>query len=211
MSGLMRFLFWAAVVLGGFGVFLYFAFFDLWKLPSDDPQFVVSVEPTLSAGDLVVIARHGSPGTGNLVRCADPDEPRRFVVGRWMASPGDKVDILGENITINGEHASSPRGCATGKTSLTNPASGAQESLMCRQVEFAGLTHEVLTSVEHAEGHRAVTVDSGKIFIASDNRHMHLDSRDFGSIDPSSCEHVLFRLWGNSGFGDASHRFTIIW
>jgi hypothetical protein len=40
---------------------------------------------------------------------------------------------------------------------------------------------------------------------------MHLDSRDFGTIDPSSCQHIVFRLWGTTGFSDASHRFTIIW
>jgi signal peptidase I len=211
MSGLARFLFWVVVVLAGVGVFLYFAFFDVWRVPSDDPQFVVSVEPTMSGGDLVLVARHGSPSTGHLVRCADPDEPRRFVVGRWMAMAGEKVDISGENISINGEHASSPRGCVQPKATLTNPASGAVETLLCRQVEFAGLTHEVLQATQQAEGHHAMTVDPGKIFIASDNRHMHLDSRDFGSIDPSTCEHVLFRLWGDSGFGDASHRFTLIW
>jgi len=211
MSGFMRFLLWTVLILGALGAFLYFAFFDVWKLPADDPQFAVSVEPTLTVGDLVIIARHGSPSTGHLVRCADPDEPRRFVVGRWMAGGGDKVEIVGEGITVDGQRASSPRGCGRPPVSLTNPASGALEPLTCRQVEFAGLTHETLSSTEHAEGKRAMTVDPGKIFLASDNRHMHLDSRDFGSIDPSSCEHVLFRLWGDSGFGDASHRFTIIW
>jgi signal peptidase I len=198
-------------ILGGLGAFLYFGFFDIWKLPLDDPQFAVSVEPTLSAGDLVVIARHGSPGIGNLVRCSDPDEPRRFVVGRWMADGHEKLDFTGESITINGQHAASPRGCASAAAPLFNPASGARETLVCRQVEFAGMTHEILTSTEHAEADRTLTVDPGKIFLVSDNRHMHLDSRDFGSIDPGSCQHVLFRLWGDAGFSDASHRFSIIW
>jgi signal peptidase I len=211
MTGLPKFIVWTIVILGGIGGFLYLAFFDVWKVPSDDPQFVVSIEPTLRAGDLVVIARHGDPGVGNLVRCADPDEPRRFVVGRWMAGGNNKVDFIGESIAIDGQRPSSPRGCGRPPISLTNPASGALEPLLCRQVEFAGLTHEALVSGEHAEGNRTMTVDPGKIFLASDNRHMHLDSRDFGSIDPSSCEHVLFRLWGDSGFGDASHRFTLIW
>jgi signal peptidase I len=211
MSGFVRFLFWTALILGAFGAFLYFAFFDVWKIPSDDPQFGVSIEPTLSVGDVVLVARHGSPSTGNLVRCADPDEPRRFVVGRWMGGGGDRIEVAGESITINGQHASSPRGCGRPQVSLTNPASGALEPLVCRQVEFAGLTHEVFVSDAHAEGPRSVKVDPNKIFLASDNRHMHLDSRDFGTLDPSSCQHVLFRLWGDAGYGDASHRFTLIW
>jgi signal peptidase I len=211
MSGLTKFLFWTALVLAGLGVFLYFAFFDVWKVPGDDPQFGVSIEPTLSVGDLVLVARHGSPSRGNLVRCADPDEPRRFVVGRWMAQGRERVDFLSESITIDGQAAASPRGCGRPPVSLVNPATGSLEPLACRQVEFAGQTHEVLMSPEHLEGNRSMTVDLGKIFLASDNRHMHLDSRDFGSIDPSSCQHIVFRLWGETGFADASHRFTIVW
>jgi signal peptidase I len=211
MSGLYRFLVWTAIILGAIGGFLYFAFFDVWTLPSDDPQFVVSVEPTLSAGDIVLVARHGNPSTGNMVRCADPDEPRRFVVGRWVAGGGDKVVVEGESLLINGSHFSSPRGCGRDLPILTNPASGAQEKLACRQIEFAGITHEALFAQEHVEASRSVTVDPGKIMLISDNRHMHLDSRDFGTIDPSSCEHIVLRLWGRTGFGDAARRFTIIW
>jgi signal peptidase I len=211
MAGFTRFLAWVGLILGSLGVFLYFAFFDVWKVPGDDAQFAVSVEPTLTAGDLVVIARHGSPGRGNLVRCADPDEPRRWVVGRWMAGPGERVEFAGEGVSVDGQRATSPRGCDTPTVTLTNPASGNSEALVCRQLEFGGFTHETLVSTEHAEGNRSTKVDPARIFLVSDNRHMHLDSRDFGSIDPSSCQHVVFRLWGNSGFSDATHRLTFVW
>ena len=53
-------------------------------------------------------------------------------------------------------------------------------------------------------------VEPDKIFLVSDDRHIHKDSRDFGSVDASSCEHVVFRLWGQT-FGDASHRFNVLW
>src|SRR5271156_6843070 len=98
MNGLMRFLVWSALILGALGAFLYFAFFDVWRVPADDPQFVVSVEPTLSAGDLVLIARHGTPGSANLGRCAEPDEPRRFVVGPSVSGTGDKVVFDSESL-----------------------------------------------------------------------------------------------------------------
>jgi signal peptidase I len=211
MSGFYRFLLWSSILLGALGAFLYFAFFDVWRLPADDPQFAVSVEPTLSSGDIVLLARHGTPSTGNLVRCTDPDEPRRWVVGRWVASAGDKVVFDNENLLVNGAHFASPRGCGRPMPVLVNPASGAEEKLPCRQVEFAGITHEILTATEHAEGLRALTVDPNKVVLVSDNRHMHQDSRDFGSIDPASCEHIVFRLWGAGGYMDASRRFTIIW
>jgi signal peptidase I len=211
MAGFTRFVFWVVIVLVAFGAFLYFAFFDVWRVPSDDPQFAVSVEPTLSAGDLVVIARQGTPGLSHLVRCVDPDEPRRWVVGRWMASGGSKVEFAGEGVSVNGQRAWSPRGCERPRVTLTNPASGVQESLACRQVEMGGMVHEILLSTDHAESNRSSTVDPGRVFLVSDNHHLHLDSRDFGPVDPSSCQHVVFRLWGDSGFSDASRRLTILW
>jgi signal peptidase I len=45
----------------------------------------------------------------------------------------------------------------------------------------------------------------------SDDRYLHLDSRDYGTVPEESCQHVFFRLWGAAGFGDASRRFNIIW
>jgi signal peptidase I len=211
MNGFVRFVVWIVLVLVAIGAVLYFAFFDVWKVPGDDPQLSVSVAPTLAAGDYVLVARHGTPSTGNLVRCKDPDEPRRWVIGRWVASGGDHLDIVGERLTINGRSATSPRGCATPSMTLVNPATGNQEKLDCRQVEFAGLTHDMLVATAQAEGNRALTVDPGRIFLVSDNRHMHLDSRDFGSLESGSCEHLVFRLWGDTGYFDASHRFTILW
>jgi signal peptidase I len=134
------------------------------------------------------------------------------VVGRWIASAGDKVEFAGEGLAINGRTASSPGGCVTPSETLVNPATGTEEKLSCREVEFAGSTHETLVAATaHAEGTKATTVDPGRIFLVSDNRHMHLDSRDFGSIEPSSCEHLVFRLWGSAGYFDAAHRFTILW
>ena len=54
MNGLVKFILWVSVILGAVGVILYVALFDVWRVPRDDPQLAVSVEPTLSAGDLVV-------------------------------------------------------------------------------------------------------------------------------------------------------------
>src|SRR5580658_5954916 len=152
MAGFSRFVVWLVLIVGAMGAFLYFAFFDVWRVPADDPQFSVSVEPTLTAGDVVLTARHGNPGTGNLVRCADPDEPRRWVVGRWMAGAGDKVEFVGEAVSVDGQRTSSPRGCGKPAVTMTNPATGNQEPLLCRQVESAGTTSETLVSTQHAEG-----------------------------------------------------------
>ena len=70
---------------------LYAIAFDVWTVPTDDPMLTASIEPTLSAGDLVVVTRHGSIDRGNLVRCIDPQEPGRFVIARAIAKAGDQI------------------------------------------------------------------------------------------------------------------------
>jgi signal peptidase I len=211
MSGFVRFILWVALILGAIGAILYFGFFDVWTVPSDDPQLGVSIAPTLSTGDYVLVARHGTPSNGNLLRCKDPDEPRRWVIGRWEGSAGDKVEITGDALLVNGKNDSSLHACSTPTATLVNPATGTQEKLGCRTVESAGSSHDILVAASSAEGHKLITVDPGRIFLVSDNRHMHLDSRDFGSLESGSCEHVVFRLWGATGYFDAPHRFTILW
>jgi hypothetical protein len=45
----------------------------------------------------------------------------------------------------------------------------------------------------------------------SDDRHIHLDSRDYGQVAPGTCQHILFRIVGPAGFTDAKSRLTVIW
>lgn len=65
--------------------------------------------------------------------------------------------------------------------------------------------------VPGGETQQDVTVPSGRLFLMSDDRYLHLDSRDFGSLSDQSCQHLVFRLWSAEGFLDATHRFNIIW
>jgi signal peptidase I len=211
MNGLIKFLLWTAGILGAIGGFLYLTLLDFWRLPTDDAQLSVSVEPTLSAGDLVLVTRHGTPSVPYLVRCTDPDAPGRFVVGRIVGGGGDKVDLINESLTVNGGHAPSPRACVTSTVTLTNPATNSEETLNCRETEFGGITHQVLALSDHPEPGKSTQVESGKVYLVSDNHHMHLDSRDFGPVLPSSCQHIVARVWSRDGFGDDKHRFTFIW
>jgi signal peptidase I len=213
MRGFVKFLLWTGGIVGAILAALYFTLFDVWTLPLDDPQFTVSVEPTLSAGDVVLVARRTSPTSGNLVRCTDPDQPLRFIVGRIVGGANDTVDLTNESLTVNGTHIPSPRACSPKVDwTLTNPANSTDDKLVCRQQEFAGITHDTLVSVEHPEPGKVVKVEPGsRVYLVSDNRHMHEDSRDYGAVDPANCRHIVFRLVGAEGFGDARRRFTWIW
>jgi signal peptidase I len=211
MNGLVRFVLWVLAILGGICVILYLGLFDVWRLPLYDPQFVASVAPTLAGGDLVLISRHETPSFANLVRCADPDAPDRFVVGRLVGTSGDTVELASETLTINGHHTPFPRACDTSTMVMPNPATGSDETLSCSQEEIGGITHDTLRLSEHPEPAKSSQVQAGKVYLVSDNRHMHLDSRDFQGVDPSTCKHIVFRLWSAGGYGDAQRRLTFIW
>ena len=54
-------------------------------------------------------------------------------------------------------------------------------------------------------------VPAGQIFLASDNRHYHDDSRDFGAVTKESCkERVVFRLWSARGWFDETRRMMFV-
>jgi signal peptidase I len=210
MNGFVRFIGWVAGIAGAIGVILYVAFFDVWVTPTDDPQFLVSIEPTLSGGDTVLVLRHGTPSLPDLVRCGDPDAPGRFVVGRIMGSGGDKVAIIGETVDLNGSHSPSPRACSIPTATLRNPATGEDEKLVCLQQEFGGITFDVLHRSENAEPPKRVDVPPSQVYLISDNRHMHLDSRDFNAVDPNTCRRIVARLWSKRGWYDDEHRFSYV-
>ena len=194
-----------AVVAG-----IIFAIFDVWTVPSDDPQLSVSVEPTLSSGDVVLVLRSTGAGDGAVVRCTDPQAEGRYVVGRAMGASGDDIEVSGAGLRLNGKTPSAPYACEVSKVTLRNPANDEDTELTCFVEEFAGGTHQSLRG-KAVEREAKTKVEPGKVYLVSDNRVMHLDSRDFGTVAPSSCQRIAFRLWGSTGYLDTHKRLTAIW
>lgn len=187
-----------------------FAFFDVWTVPSDDPQLAASVEPTLSAGDVVLVSRVMGAKDGDVVRCADPQAEGRYVVARVMGVTGDKIAFRSGGLAINGKSPSAPYACDTPKVTLKNPATNQDLELDCFVEEYAGGTHQSLRGAA-VDRDVTATVDAQHVYLVSDDRVLHLDSRDFGAVAPATCQHVAFRLWGTSGYFDAHKRLSVIW
>ena len=87
------------------------------------------------------------------------------------------------------------------------PVAEALEVLLVKPGSFTIGSEEAETE----EPPTKVEVEAGRWFLVSDDRHLHLDSRDFGQIDPVGCQHIVFRLVGAAGFGDTAKRLSIIW
>jgi signal peptidase I len=202
---------WVAAIVGAIALVLDILFFEPWKVPTDDPLAAASTEPTLSAGDLVVVTRHGSVSRGELLRCADPDAPGRYVVARVLGLEGEQVRIEGEMVFLDNKRDPSPRACAPQMVTVHDPRTDDDVVLTCGIEEVGDMPYSVLRVSDHPELPTKALVEPGRCFLVSDNRHIHLDSRDFGQIDPNTCQHVVYRLVGAAGFGDSKRRLSLLW
>jgi signal peptidase I len=202
---------WVAAVFGSLLLALYALVFDVWRVPTDDPLLAASVEPTLSAGEVVLVMRHGSFGRGNLLRCPDPQAPGRFVIARAMARSGEKLEISGESVHIDGHRTPSPRACDEPQVIVRKPNTDDDVQLACSVEDFGEMDFSALRALDQPEPPTSATVEEGKWFLVSDDRHFHLDSRDYGQLEPSACQHIVFRLVGAAGFKDDKKRLDVIW
>jgi len=208
VKGFLKALLWIGGIVALILIILRLTVFRLWTIP-EDLVLDSSMRPTLASGDIVVVVTVGERGFGNLVRCADPEDPQRWVVGRIVGLQGDEVDIASGMLTVNGTHYNNTAPCAK-SIEVPHPTSGAPIAATCSRVEMAGGWH-YRADVPTTEGETKHKVGPGRVFLLSDDRTFHDDSRDFGAVQANTCtELIAFRLWGKSGFADAEHRFTYI-
>ena len=202
---------WLVGIVGSICLVLELFFVEVWRVPIDDPLLSAAIEPTLSAGDVIVVMRHSSVGRGDMLRCADPQAPGRFILARALAHSGETIAINNETVSLDGKRNPSPRACDPPTVTVRDPRSDEDVPLGCSVEEMGDMPFSVLRTSDHPEPPVSALVEPTKWFLVSDDRHVHLDSRDFGPIDPTTCQHVVFRLIGAAGFGDARRRLTLIW
>ena len=187
----------------------YTATFEHWTVPDGDPALASSVEPALHAGDTVALLRRGPIAHGDLVRCVDPSDPASFVAGRVLGVAGDAIDIDGNGVRINGDAASIAGACDRATRVVKNPLGGEQAELDCAIELLGGHRHPILAG-DRTISPTAATVDSGKLWLVSDDRRFHLDSRDFGAIERTTCARVVYILVGPAHGGEADRSFTAV-
>jgi len=205
-----RNLLWLVAILGAVGLLLYLFVFDTWVVPADDPAALVALQPLLTAEDRILTRRGSIPKNAQLARCLVPDGSGKYVIGRAFGSGGggEQIEVNNERVAVGGKLIASRHAC--GVVSVVHPVSGDLVPLNCSVEDNGSSVYSVLLHPEFREGQRLSKLEAGKLYLVSDNRHFHYDSRDFGPVDASTCEHVVFRLWGSS-YSDDSHRFNILW
>jgi signal peptidase I len=206
-----RGLVWTVGIIVAGGLFVRATLLDPWRVP-DDLVTNAALAPTLGAGDLVLVAKHGKGGFGDLVRCADPEDATKFVVGRVAGADFDNVETQGGSLVVNGKRYDPGLSCP--KPTFTIPDPGGDDDpieLTCGMVEMGGGTHMRATGGRAArEPKTERRVPNGSYFLLSDSRDLHQDSRDYGYVDQSTCHTIMFRLWSKAGWSDDDHRLNYI-
>jgi signal peptidase I len=207
VRGFVRSLVWISAIVAAIVLLLWLFVFDVWTVP-DDRMLAASVLPNLKPQDVVLVRKGGTPIFGELARCASPVTPGTFVVGRVFGGAGDPVQIDGNTIITAGKGLSSRHACPA--VTVVHPATEELMTLSCGVAETGAWTFEFLSSNESPGAVYTTVVEPGKLFLVSDDRVLHQDSRDFGAVDAATCQHVVYRLWGEH-YTDTSRRFTLLW
>ena len=208
----LRTLVWTAVTLAVIAGIARLLIVDAWKIPVDSPNFAISMEPTLSEGDTVLMITRGEPGFGELVRCTDPEDPTGFVVGRVAGVQNDLVITNGRSLTVNGKRYEGEMACPEPTSTVVHPVSGEEVTLACDQVQMGGRLHyRGVTQKRDITTPTQTTVGEGMLFLLSDDRSYPHDSRTFGTVPAASCRNrIFFRLWGKGGWADDKRRLSYI-
>lgn len=211
MEKLRRFIGWTLGALLVIVLLLRLLVLDVWTLP-DDAFLGASAAPVLGAGDTALVITRGEATFGELVRCADPQEAGAFVIGRIAGVEGDTVEVEGPRLTVNGKLYETESACAQPKVLVKHPETLKEVELSCGIVQMGGGWHYRISAPgAFQEQKKTARVLPGKVFLLSDNRAMHDDSRDFGLVDRSTCTHrFFFRLWGKGTWAEDRSRLSYI-
>lgn len=200
---------WVAGIGGAICLLLHLFVFELWTVPhGEDKLFETSIQPNLLADDHILVRRGSTPKYSELARCQHPTSSGRYVIGRVMGERGDSLEVSDNGVLTNGKRSATARGC--GQVVMPHPATEGLITLACGEIDSGSSTFKVLSSKEMSIGSAHALVETGKVYLVSDNRLLHEDSRDFGQVDASTCEHIVFRLYGEH-WTDSARRFSILW
>jgi signal peptidase I len=214
MKPWMRWSLWTVLIVGSVvGVFRYF-FIDFHTIPDDtsDPHNWAN-SPNLEPGDLALVWRGGEPHIGDMVRCADPTDPTKWMIARVIGTAGDRIEYVEGQLRINGFRVTTA-GCQRNPRKVIDP-SGGDVDMICYSEEIGGSKHDVQVAPNGPIANAEWKVEAGKLFLMTDNRsqpYSH-DSREpeVAQRPEEECkQRLVVRLMSKAGWGDSERRMTFL-
>jgi signal peptidase I len=167
---------------------------EAFSLPSG------SMLPTLLVGDRFYAVKGPGlrqPARGDIVVFASPQEPSQDFVKRVIGLAGDRVQLDGYRVRVNGS------ALETGLEAPSYVAPGPDPIRGELWRESLGEHHyRVLRDASHPSRDALdVTVEPNSVFLLGDNRDNSHDSRHFGSVPIESLKGRAAVIWASYGEG----------
>lgn len=157
---------------------------ELYHVPS------TSMSPGLEKGDYFFVDKDvNSPGCKRKIKRGDiatfvyPNDRTTIYVKRIIGMPGDKIEMSGTDLKVNGQ------AITKGSPSST------QEHLVVREKADSGETYEVYWKLGSRGAQLSLTVPEGQVFVLGDNRDEAYDSRKFGTLPLTDIIGVAKQVW----------------
>jgi signal peptidase I len=167
---------------------------ESFKVPS------ASMLPTILPGDrFLADKRVGHPGGVKLWRGAIavflyPNDRTMMYVKRIIGLPGDRVDLDGTSLKVNGIELRQQVLTSLGTPSLDRML--ADHQAVRESVE--GTSYTVLWRKDGEHKPLSLTVPNGQVFVLGDNRDASQDSRHFGVLPLADVTAVARQVWFSS-------------
>ncbi len=165
--------------------------------------------PGIVAGDFVMAYRlpyglrlpffqkklgQNTPQRGELVVFPCPESRGKTCLRRVVALEGDRVEVRGERLVVNGEEAE------------YEPVASQQEGFRLKEA-IQGRSYEILI---HGDGQRSrfgpYIVGPESVFVLSDHRGLGEDSRDWGGVKTRQIEARVSFIWLSLDWPTESNR-----
>jgi signal peptidase I len=125
---------------------------------------------------------------GAIVVFTNPNDPRLTFVKRVIGLPGDRIEIVGTSVRVNGADIT---------LGTAHDAFAAQSGLTAMRERGAHGAYVALWPGEPQAPEAATTylVPSGAVFVLGDQRAHSLDSRAFGPVPLANVKGIARQIW----------------
>jgi signal peptidase I len=167
---------------------------EAFRLPSG------SMLPTLLAGDHLYVVKGPNAheaARGDIVVFSSPREPSQDFMKRVIGLAGDRVQLDGYRVRVNGSVLES----GLENPSYVAPGPDPIRGELWRE-SLGEHRYRVLRDASHPSRDALdVTVAPNSVFLLGDNRDNSLDSRHFGSVPVESLKGRAAVIWASYGEG----------